>query len=575
MKNLCIAVLYACAAFGVHAEGALSPIGCVDYINPTSTFLLVAAGIDQCEAVVAEWNKVDDIYMECDWDGELRTGRLDTCPAVADALNRFDGIAEVDCYSNGGRLFVSTNTQCLKVAAKMNEMLTPEAMCNRVGTYQTDGTCDCTDPNAAGSACEFSNSKNCNDAGVVDALGQCTCTTNDPAVGGIGPSCAFTNAKTCSDAGVAQADGSCVCNGPATGLGLTCKEYTSSKTCNGNGDLQVDKSCVCTTNDPAIGGIGPYCNYTNANTCSDAGVVQVSTVESECAESYSNPFSGEEFDWVTCCNGNCIRAEDQNDGYNDCSDGSDESYPPFSACSIASCVCTDAAGASCEYSNAKTCSDAGVAQADGSCVCNNAGDAQAGGSCASASRIKATSIIGPVLGGISFLIGIIVLVVRVRHADNKWDEILIVCRCKDRETEDGDGMKHEGDIVINVEPKKTKQSAHVKHNPMFDATAETATKPDMDVKPSSTAAPKAKKKKKKTPNSIGANSVGKRCTVNGYDCKGTIRFVGPHHETGKDRVGVELDEAVGKHSGTVNGNEYFSCGKKCGVLVDTKKVSEY
>jgi len=103
----------------------------------------------------------------------------------------------------------------------------------------------------------------------------------------------------------------------------------------------------------------------------------------------------------------------------------------------------------------------------------------------------------------------------------------------------------------------------------------TATKPNMDVEPSSAAAPKAKKKKKKkTPKSVGANSVGKRCTVNGYDCKGTIRFVGPHHETGKDRVGVELDEAVGKHSGTVNGNEYFSCGKKCGVLVDAKKVSE-
>ena len=72
----------------------------------------------------------------------------------------------------------------------------------------------------------------------------------------------------------------------------------------------------------------------------------------------------------------------------------------------------------------------------------------------------------------------------------------------------------------------------------------------------------------------GAKSVGKRCTVDGVDCEGTIRFVGPHHETGKDRVGVELDEAVGKHSGTVKGNAYFKCAKKCGILVDPKKVSE-
>lgn len=97
-----------------------------------------------------------------------------------------------------------------------------EAICNRVGTYQTDKTCKCTDPNAAGPTCEFSNSKTCNNAGVVDAFGQCTCTTNDPAVGGIGPSCKYTNAETCSDAGVAQPDSSCKCNrqpaGPACEL---------------------------------------------------------------------------------------------------------------------------------------------------------------------------------------------------------------------------------------------------------------------------------------------------------------------------------------------------------------------
>merc|ERR1712166_443224 len=67
--------------------------------------------------------------------------------------------------------------------------------------------------------------------------------------------------------------------------------------------------------------------------------------------------------------------------------------------------------------------------------------------------------------------------------------------------------------------KKTNQSAHVKHNPMFDATAAgaagnaedaTAIKPDMDVEPSSAAAPKAKKKKKgstKTPSATSAAKI--------------------------------------------------------------------
>lgn len=75
---------------------------------------------------------------------------------------------------------------------------------------------------------------------------------------------------------------------------------------------------------------------------------------------------------------------------------------------------------------------------------------------------------------------------------------------------------------------------------------------------------------------VGAKSVGSRCMVDGVDCEGTIRFVGSHHETGKDRyrVGVAFDEAVGKHSGTVRGNEYFACAKKCGVFADPKKVSQ-
>ena len=87
------------------------------------------------------------------------------------------------------------------------------------------------------------------------------------------------------------------------------------------------------------------------------------------------------------------------------------------------------------------------------------------------------------------------------------------------------------------------------------------------------AAAAAPAKKKKKSGAISKKSVGKRCMVEGFDCDGTIRFFGKHHETGKDRVGVELDEAVGKHSGTVKDNEYFKCAKKCGILVDPSKVS--
>ena len=54
---------------------------------------------------------------------------------------------------------------------------------------------------------------------------------------------------------------------------------------------------------------------------------------------------------------------------------------------------------------------------------------------------------------------------------------------------------------------------------------------------------------------------------------GTVQFVGPHHEKGTKRVGVVLDEPIGKHSGKVNGHVYFSCAAKCGLLVAPKKVS--
>ena len=66
--------------------------------------------------------------------------------------------------------------------------------------------------------------------------------------------------------------------------------------------------------------------------------------------------------------------------------------------------------------------------------------------------------------------------------------------------------------------------------------------------------------------------MGRRCKVTGYDVPGSIRFFGAHAEDGKKKVGVELDEPVGKNNGTVKGHQYFACAKKHGVLVGPAKV---
>merc|ERR1711935_411883 len=55
---------------------------------------------------------------------------------------------------------------------------------------------------------------------------------------------------------------------------------------------------------------------------------------------------------------------------------------------------------------------------------------------------------------------------------------------------------------------------------------------------------------------------------------GTLHFVGKHAESGKARLGIELDSPNGKHSGTVKGAVYFKAAKKHGALVATKGVTK-
>ena len=69
-------------------------------------------------------------------------------------------------------------------------------------------------------------------------------------------------------------------------------------------------------------------------------------------------------------------------------------------------------------------------------------------------------------------------------------------------------------------------------------------------------------------------AVGDNVSVNGYDCEGTVRFVGKHAIDGHPRIGIELDQPVGKHSGKSKGTVYFKCPRKCGILVAPTKVAK-
>ena len=57
---------------------------------------------------------------------------------------------------------------------------------------------------------------------------------------------------------------------------------------------------------------------------------------------------------------------------------------------------------------------------------------------------------------------------------------------------------------------------------------------------------------------FSSSDVGKRVVVQGHDgVKGTIRFVGEHAEDCTARVGVEMDDPVGKNNGKVKVRHRF------------------
>ena len=60
-------------------------------------------------------------------------------------------------------------------------------------------------------------------------------------------------------------------------------------------------------------------------------------------------------------------------------------------------------------------------------------------------------------------------------------------------------------------------------------------------------------------------SVGDRVVWQGNT--GVIKFIGPADFAGGEWYGLELDEAVGKNDGTVEGKSYFECEDGKGIFV--------
>lgn len=224
----------------------------------------------RCGASVLMFDKCYTAYGDCKvtyldsiFLGDSSYLRNTKCDAAADALNKIDGIDGVGCqvHFNYGEvhyfsLFVLGRTQCNAVAAKMNQMVAA-APCNRVGTYQSDGTCSCTTPNAIGHVCQ------CNGVGTAQAVrksetdGTCVCNG-----GFLGSACEYSDATTCSNFGVVNSTGQCTCTqqqsvrnatngcaclGPESGLGPTCSELSNTKTCTDHGVAQPDGTCLCST----------------------------------------------------------------------------------------------------------------------------------------------------------------------------------------------------------------------------------------------------------------------------------------------------------------------------------------
>ncbi|THU71272.1 hypothetical protein C4D60_Mb08t33800 [Musa balbisiana] len=72
--------------------------------------------------------------------------------------------------------------------------------------------------------------------------------------------------------------------------------------------------------------------------------------------------------------------------------------------------------------------------------------------------------------------------------------------------------------------------------------------------------------------------VGDRCEVEPGEKRGIVKFVGRAEDLGPGFwVGIQYDEPLGKHDGTVKGKRYFDCPPQHGVMLrpDKVKVGDY
>jgi len=72
--------------------------------------------------------------------------------------------------------------------------------------------------------------------------------------------------------------------------------------------------------------------------------------------------------------------------------------------------------------------------------------------------------------------------------------------------------------------------------------------------------------------------VGDRCEVEPGEKRGVVKFVGKAETVAPGYwVGIQLDEPLGKHDGTVKGKKYFDCLPQHGLLLrpDKVKVGDY
>lgn len=113
-------------------------------------------------------------------------------------------------------------------------------------------------------------------------------------------------------------------------------------------------------------------------------------------------------------------------------------------------------------------------------------------------------------------------------------------------------------------------------NPFADAasSAAAAAVPPLSAVTAATAAAAATKPP--ATSATGAIAVGDKVTVDGYECSGTVRYIGPHlgDPAKGNRMLVELDEPVGKNNGTVKGVQFCAeLPPKTGVLIKPTKAA--